>query len=170
MFLKDQPSMKEVAKIFIVGEPYIHIYSCPLESVNLHRCPGLALRSYIADGDGQKRRTCFGHELSRRVCMAANRHRTHNRHRLLKFMHPERVKDYDMRSKQRGLQHQRELIHRAREFAPREADLKLSAKQWSCHDDHDDSDYQQQLLRSLIHFRFIYGRCAIHKLFKQSYL
>lgn len=59
-------------------------------------------------------------------------------------MQPDRVNDYDMRSKQRGLQQQRELTHKAREFAPREADLKLSAKQWSCY----ASGYQQ-LLRSL---------------------
>ncbi|KAH8279539.1 hypothetical protein KR044_011917 [Drosophila immigrans] len=81
MLLKDQPTFKEVAKVFIVG---------------------LALRSYIADGDGQQRRTSFGHELSRRICMAANRHRPSTRYRLLKFMSPERLKDYDMSHKARG--------------------------------------------------------------------
>ncbi|XP_062139114.1 uncharacterized protein LOC133847864 [Drosophila sulfurigaster albostrigata] len=89
--LKDQPTFKEVAKVFIVG---------------------LALRSYIADGDGQQRRTCFGHELSRRICIAANRHRPSTRYRLLKFMSPERLKDYDMRHKE-----QRDLRQVAHEFA-----------------------------------------------------
>ncbi|XP_064538924.1 uncharacterized protein LOC135428753 [Drosophila montana] len=104
MLLKDQPSFKEVAKVFIVG---------------------LALRSYVADGDGQQRRTCFGHELSRRICMAANRQRVNNRHRLLKFMSPERLKDYDMRNKQRAIQQQRELSHRAQAFA---ANTNLNSK------------------------------------------
>ncbi|XP_034489497.1 uncharacterized protein LOC117793316 [Drosophila innubila] len=86
MLLKDQPTFKEVAKVFIVG---------------------LALRSYIADGDndGQQRRTCFGHELSRRICLAANRHRPSARHRFLKFVSPERVKDYDVRHRQRSMEH-----------------------------------------------------------------
>ncbi|KAH8386667.1 hypothetical protein KR093_001841 [Drosophila rubida] len=96
MLLKDQPTFKEVAKVFIVG---------------------LALRSYIADGDGQQRRTCFGHELSRRICMAANRHRPSTRYRLLKFMSPERLKDYDVRNKERAIEQQRELSQKAQEFA-----------------------------------------------------
>ncbi|EDW06043.2 serine/threonine-protein kinase pkpA [Drosophila mojavensis] len=85
MLLKDQPSFKEVAKVFIVG---------------------LALRSYVSNGDGEQRRTCFGHELSRRICMAANRHRANNRHRLLKLMSPERLKEYELSNKTRALQPQ----------------------------------------------------------------
>ncbi|KAM8719572.1 hypothetical protein ACLKA7_005758 [Drosophila subpalustris] len=109
MLLKDQPTFKEVAKVFIVG---------------------LALRSYLTDGDGQdgsgqqqQRRTCFGHELSRRICMLATSSGRRpssrqsdsdsdsswswswslSRHRFLKFMSPERLKDYDVRNKQRKL-------------------------------------------------------------------
>ncbi|KAL7743209.1 hypothetical protein ACLKA6_016337 [Drosophila palustris] len=107
MLLKDQPTFKEVAKVFIVG---------------------LALRSYLTDGDGQdgqqqQRRTCFGHELSRRICMLATSSGQRpssrqsdsdsdsswswswslSRHRFLKFMSPERLKDYDVRNKQRKL-------------------------------------------------------------------
>ncbi|XP_017851501.1 uncharacterized protein LOC108606160 [Drosophila busckii] len=96
MLLKDQPSIKEVAKVFIVG---------------------LALRSYVADTDGQQRRTCFGHELSRRICSVANRNRPIYRRRLQKLLPAERIKDYDLRNKQRVVEQQRELRLQAQEFA-----------------------------------------------------
>lgn len=76
-------------------------------------------------------------------------------------MTPERVKDYDMRNKQRGLQQQRELCQRAREFADREAELKLSAKQWSlCRIEHDALSNQQLRMGNKYHFffRFINAR------------
>ncbi|EDV92001.1 uncharacterized protein LOC6565746 [Drosophila grimshawi] len=82
MLLKDQPTLKDVAKVFIVG---------------------LALRSYVTDGsgNGNQRRTSFGHELSRRICNATNRSSTICQRHRQKFLTLERIKDYDMQYKEK---------------------------------------------------------------------
>ncbi|XP_023037195.1 uncharacterized protein LOC111519645 [Drosophila willistoni] len=110
--LRDPPTFKEVAKIFIVG---------------------ITLRSYLADNascsDEEQRTTCLGHEISRCIsvafCGLADRHllarRSAATRRRIWQMSPERIKDYDVQNKKRAAERKLQLNQSVNQFAVKAA-------------------------------------------------
>ncbi|XP_068154852.1 uncharacterized protein [Drosophila tropicalis] len=115
--LRDPPTFKEVAKIFIVG---------------------ITLRSYLVDNascsDEKQQTTSLGHEISRRIAVAVfgltDRHLLARRvaasRRRIWQMSPERIKDYDVQNKKRAAERKLQLNQSVNQFAVKAAPASVS--------------------------------------------